>query len=1504
MARQMELNRDAESLAIKYEQMEDDEASIPALQDKLRKAEQKNALLERNQKMLHEKMANIDELITKFTAVNAQLKQKSQRLAHSQQEIEQLKRQLAEASAAAASYSQSLRAKTVELEATKTAMSETLQENEALMCEKSSMQALNAQLSAEIEGGSRWIDEQRAMHKELSRVRRELSYEKTRYTARAKEAVDLTLEVRKQTNENIEAREELRGLKALVKQLEVVLAERGMESVYGEAVKEVQRQQALEKQLREERELQAARLAEKRRLERELRAETFVPYSDHDHDHDHGDDEEEGAEVNAGLNLSASTAAGDKAGDANATKEKERQKKNEKEKKNEEDGRDLEQLLSQEIDRAMSGDGAAAATQPADTTPSGRGKGRGGRQAKDSSSAVGRVSKVMADTPAKRGRGRGRASAAKVNATGPSPSTDTSESASPGPKGAAGGRRPGEARGRGRGRGRGEKRKPEPSPREVLHEEEGPTQKRKRTAAAAGTSSGGEPMEEGHEEDESFDEFASFLETAFEDDTEEALAGRPAPPAATANVVPTPPRDAMVNQANVGEEQSATTPTTGATTTAAAALEMVHEMMMADTSLPATPITPLPSTPVAFLSSCPSTPIRYSSFPPPSPVRQASSSSFPSYSSSSASASSTPPAATPPSPSRSTRSPSTPASSSSSVVSSPSPSASPQSLRRTSHEFEPSLFSESEQEDNVDDDHQMDVPTLLRPAIDDQQQPRPADAVAASETRPSLTASLESELAAAPTRPAVDERPSELKEKREDEEGKAKEREKRQEEEREHEERQRRQRETKEREERDRREKEEKEEKEREAEEKRKQEEAAAEQERRAKEERERRKKEAEEKEEEAKRTKAKEEEEAKRRAREAEELRAREEGRRKQELHEKQERERIAAEEKEKEKKENEAKEKKEREIAEKEKEKEAKGKEKESTDEKKEAKEATEAKRAEGEKEGKRETKRKREDDAARPPPVAVVVERSRRPRELQQLYFSRRVEQLGGGGGGEGTKGVAVEELAEDFSDDKNIKEADLLSCLEGLVRKGRPATSPRKACPTPKPKRARQPTVDGESPQLQVGEGEEEPEGEREQEALLADLVWRVDGLRRRRQADEKAGRLKRPAEKRNTKRLAEQMVLRLEAGLCRGTTTTTATTTNGRHGFGAVEARMVRLLVGLGRRLSEEAGDARARGEEEMRTWRVLVHHFTACLGTWRGWRDRPAAAAAAAAGTDDSNEEGPKAVAAFVEVLDDVVTLWSDAMRIDTTAAHDHDQHDMRRRKKGAMGVVYRVVVLLLDEVTTATPGQEETQLKKRWHGVRDRCGWDAIGAVDENALLADIMAYCRALGRHGDEESCKWDEETTLVLRSMELLALGKGWEWTYQVLVNHVWPMLSETAPDEGHTSVAAALRLIGLMSRRAFGDSPTGHPPREGQRDKVDWLRSTLDMVIAPPPPSLDDGTPPIPVFSFRCQLAAVESLRDLFSPTDDGASLAAAKAWLASLSVDQRKRVPVALKKALA
>jgi hypothetical protein len=45
-----------------------------------------------------------------------------------------------------------------------------------------------------------------------------------------------------------------------------------------------------------------------------------------------------------------------------------------------------------------------------------------------------------------------------------------------------------------------------------------------------------------------------------------------------------------------------------------------------------------------------------------------------------------------------------------------------------------------------------------------------------------------------------------------------------------------------------------------------------------------------------------------------------------------------------------------------------------------------------------------------------------------------------------------------------------------------------------------------------------------------------------------------------------------------------------------------------------------------------------------------------------------------------------------------------------------------------------------------------------------------------------------------------------------------------------------------------------------------------------------------------------MAAVESLRDI--ALGDAVLLTNAKAWLASLSTDQRKRVPLALKKALA
>jgi len=63
------------------------------------------------------------------------------------------------------------------------------------------------------------------------------------------------------------------------------------------------------------------------------------------------------------------------------------------------------------------------------------------------------------------------------------------------------------------------------------------------------------------------------------------------------------------------------------------------------------------------------------------------------------------------------------------------------------------------------------------------------------------------------------------------------------------------------------------------------------------------------------------------------------------------------------------------------------------------------------------------------------------------------------------------------------------------------------------------------------------------------------------------------------------------------------------------------------------------------------------------------------------------------------------------------------------------------------------------------------------------------------------------------------------------------NVWPLLSETPPEEDHPAVAAALRLIGLMGSSAFAGSA---PPAE-ESDKFEWLTNTLSMVI----PAVDSG-----------------------------------------------------------
>lgn len=56
-------------------------------------------------------------------------------------------------------------------------MSETLQMNAKLRSKRQSQKAYIRQMRAELEGRESWIDEQRSKHKEIKRLRKELSYE-------------------------------------------------------------------------------------------------------------------------------------------------------------------------------------------------------------------------------------------------------------------------------------------------------------------------------------------------------------------------------------------------------------------------------------------------------------------------------------------------------------------------------------------------------------------------------------------------------------------------------------------------------------------------------------------------------------------------------------------------------------------------------------------------------------------------------------------------------------------------------------------------------------------------------------------------------------------------------------------------------------------------------------------------------------------------------------------------------------------------------------------------------------------------------------------------------------------------------------------------------------------------------------------------------------------------------------------------------------------------------
>lgn len=64
---------------------------------------------------------------------------------------------------------------------------------------------------------------------------------------------------------------------------------------------------------------------------------------------------------------------------------------------------------------------------------------------------------------------------------------------------------------------------------------------------------------------------------------------------------------------------------------------------------------------------------------------------------------------------------------------------------------------------------------------------------------------------------------------------------------------------------------------------------------------------------------------------------------------------------------------------------------------------------------------------------------------------------------------------------------------------------------------------------------------------------------------------------------------------------------------------------------------------------------------------------------------------------------------------------------------------------------------------------------------------------------------------------------------------ILSDLWSLLGETEPEACHTSVPVVLRLFGLMSKNALGDTAVFN---ESLGEKIAWLRTVLDMVVAQP------------------------------------------------------------------
>lgn len=456
-----------------------------------------------------------------------------------------------------------------------------------------------------------------------------------------------------------------------------------------------------------------------------------------------------------------------------------------------------------------------------------------------------------------------------------------------------------------------------------------------------------------------------------------------------------------------------------------------------------------------------------------------------------------------------------------------------------------------------------------------------------------------------------------------------------------------------------------------------------------------------------------------------------------------------------------------------------------------------------------------------------------RDRRADEAPPDYFNRRVALL---------SGVTLREIADDFAQERNLDEQTVMSLLERRVLQTFETERTKK----------RERNQRGEEAWMKRFAN---------QEKLVLRLLWRVAKARAA-----AAAAARQPQDKHeHGDRLLDSVLWSWANRLAnkhepKVVTTELESLCKAFAGLCKLERRRGRSIVGvfcldlvLAALSKTEAGRRPPRAGEVLQYLRIVSRAYPGALASVEG---------------DDSSG----AAMDLEEEADDGLRVLGRTLRLLVTV---HLGPAAKSTGSGAKRERTKMVDDCLADIATEND-------------------WNEGNAPSLDRLLADIVSGIGSLPQHNGDESYQLTPRTFVGLKCLELVALWKGWIWTFNdLIVERLWPLLGA---DSTNSALVTTVRAVGQLARAAiqFLAEPL---PLQGS----DFLANTMADVL-----QMDPADSPMGTFSVK--LAAAQTILEMTTSAAGGSlppssstsgPATGVRSWIRSLSPAHVKRVPPAL-----